>query len=39
MSGVDKDGIKKSRKTFIKGILIGVLVGMAAWLVIAIILK
>lgn len=39
MIGADKAGVRKSRWTFIKGVLIGILVGMAAWLVIAVILK
>jgi gas vesicle protein len=36
MIGADKAGVKKSRKTLFKGVLIGVLAGMAAWLVIAV---
>jgi len=39
MKGADKEGRRKSRRTYIKGMLNGVLVGMAAWLVIVIILK
>jgi hypothetical protein len=37
--GADKAGVRSSRWTFIKGVLIGILVGMAAWLVISVILK
>ncbi len=39
MIGADKAGLKKSRKTFFKGVLVGMLAGMAAWLVIAVIFK
>jgi hypothetical protein len=36
MIGADKAGIRKSRKTYFKGVLLGVLAGMAAWLMIAV---
>lgn len=39
MIGADKAGVRKSRWTFIKGVLIGIVAGMAAWLVIAAMLK
>ena len=36
MIEADKNGIKKSKKTYLKGVLLGVLAGMTAWLVIAV---